>query len=149
MRAQGHSRSSLFLIELIIAIGFFSLGAAVCAQAFAKAHALTVQAQDLSFASTACSSAASVTRYTGGSLNGMREYFPTAFADSGDIAVCYDGDLAPCGPEDAAYTLRVSPGGNDGADNVRSAHIRMDAAGGDTIYALDLRWPAGEEAPHG
>lgn len=38
-----HSRSSLFLMELIIAILFFSLAGAVCIRLFAKSHLLSIQ----------------------------------------------------------------------------------------------------------
>ena len=38
-----HSRSSLFLMEMIIAILFFSLASAVCIQLFAKSHLLSTQ----------------------------------------------------------------------------------------------------------
>ena len=148
MRSQSGSRSSLFLIELIIAILFFSLGAAVCVQAFAKAHTLTAQARDLSFASSTVSSAASVVRYTDGALEDIQTYFPGAFADGEDIAVCYGSDLAPCGPEGAAYTLRIRTGGD--APDVRTAELRMDGRDGEEIYALALRWPAAaQEADHG
>ncbi len=146
MGSQNNTRSSLFLIELIIAILFFSLGAAVCVQAFVKAHTLTGQAQDLSFASSAVSSAASAVKYTDGSLEGIQAYFPQAFADGDEVAVDYDSDFAPCSDgADAAYTLRIRTGNED---DVRSASIRMDGLDGQTIYALDLRWPV-QEADHG
>ena len=138
MGSHNNTRSSLFLIELIIALLFFSLGSAVCVQAFAKAHALTVQARDLSFASSACSSAASVVKYTDGSLEQMRAYFPEAFADGQDVAVCYDGGFDPCQPRDAAYTLRIRTGA---VSPDRSASISVQDAEGQTLYALDLRWP--------
>ncbi|MCR5100771.1 MAG: hypothetical protein K6B41_05355 [Butyrivibrio sp.] len=41
MNHEVHSRSSLFLMELIIAIMFFSLASAVCIQLFAKAHIIS------------------------------------------------------------------------------------------------------------
>ena len=139
MRAQSNTRSSLFLIELIIAILFFSLGAAVCVQAFAKAHTLTGQARDLSFASSAVSSAASAVKYTDGSAGQLRPYLPGVFADGEDAAVCYDADLAPCqAGDDAAYTLHIHTEPMEGG---RTASIRMDSRDGETIYALQLTLP--------
>ena len=146
MGSQSNTRSSLFLIELIIAILFFSLGAAVCVQAFVKAHALTAQAQDLSFASSMCSSAASVVKYTDGSLESVQAYFPDAVAQDGGVAVCYDAGFAPCAEDEAAYTLRIhtQPG-----PDVWDAAIRMDGSDGQTIYELALHWPAPPEVSHG
>ena len=45
MKRTSNSRSSLFLIELIIAILFFSLVSAVCLRAFARSHILTENAE--------------------------------------------------------------------------------------------------------
>ena len=148
MGVKNSSRSSLFLIELIIAILFFSLGAAVCVQAFVKAHTLTAQAQDLSFASSAVSSAASVVKYTGGALEQIQEQFPGAFADGDGVAVCYDSQFAPCQTGDAVYTLRIQT--RDEGD-VRQADIRMEDHSGQTIYGLQLRYPAAQllEVRHG
>ena len=145
MGSQNNTRSSLFLIELIIAILFFSLGAAVCVQAFVKAHTLTGQARELSFASTAVSSAASAVKYTDGSLEALQVYFPEAFADGEGVAVGYDSGFSPCPGADAAYTLRIRTGDED---DVRSASISMDGRDGRSIYGLDLRWPV-QEADHG
>ncbi len=138
MGAQNKTRSSLFLIELIIAILFFSLGAAVCVQAFVRAHTLTGEARDLSFASSVVSSAANVVKYTDGDLADVQARFPGAYADGADIAVDYDSGFAPCGAEDAAYTLRIHT--EDGGAQ-RTAAIRMDGRDGNTIYELALHWP--------
>ena len=46
MKRTSNSRSSLFLIELIIAILFFSLVSAVFLRAFARSHILTENAPD-------------------------------------------------------------------------------------------------------
>ena len=133
------TRSSLFLIELIIAILFFSLGSAVCVQAFVKAHTVSREARDLSFASSTVSSAASVVKYAGDGLTGFQAYFPEARqADDGGYAVWYDGGFAPCEPADAVYTLRVLPGMEE---NARTARVWMDGRDGQTVYELDLRYP--------
>ena len=71
-----HSRSSLFLIELIIAILFFSAGSAVCVRAFAQARLMSQAAADLSFASAQVSAAASAVRYTDGSAASIAELSP-------------------------------------------------------------------------
>ncbi len=118
----------------------------MCVQAFAKAHTLTTRARDLSFASSAVSGAANVIKYTDGSPDQLQAYFPQAVADGEHIAVYYDADFAPCGKTDAAYAMRI----HTAADGlVRTANIRMDGPDGETIYALDLRWPDPEEVSHG
>ena len=138
MGPHNNTRSSLFLIELIIAILFFSVGSAVCVQAFVKAHTLTGQARDLSFASSTVSSAASVIKYTDGTLEQTRAYFPSAFALDEDIAVCFDGDFAPCGADAAVYTMLIH---TDAPGLTCSTEIRMEDQDGETLYGLSLVYP--------
>lgn len=45
-----HSKSSLFLMELIIALLFFSLASTVCIRLFVKAHALSARTVDQNYA---------------------------------------------------------------------------------------------------
>ncbi len=147
MDRHNNTRSSLFLIELIIAILFFSLGSAVCVQAFAKAHTLTAQARDLSFASSTVSAAANVIKSTDGSLAQVQEYFPQAVTDGENtIAVYYDAGFAPCSDADAAYTMRIT---TDAPGLIRTAGIRMFDRDGEKLYELFLSCPDPKEVSHG
>ena len=55
-------RSSIFLLELIIAILFFSLSGAVCTQVFVEARRLSREAEQLSEAACICSNCAELVR---------------------------------------------------------------------------------------
>ena len=133
------SSSRLFLIELIIAVLFFSLGSAVCVQAFVKAHLTSREARDLAFASSTVSSAASAVRFSGGEPEAFTALFPEAVSDgNGALVAYYAEDLSPCREDGAAYTLRVETG-REGA--VENAHISMYGDDDALIYALELRWP--------
>ena len=54
--------SSIFLLELIVSILFFSIAGAVCTQVFVKAHSLSVEAQQLAEAVGICSNCAELVR---------------------------------------------------------------------------------------
>lgn len=146
MGSHNNTRSSLFLIELIIAILFFSLGSAVCVQSFAKAHTLTSQARDLSFASSTVSSAASVIKYTDGSLEQVQAYFPAAHDEDGDVVACFDESFAPCTADDAAYIMLIH---TDAPGLVHTASIRMDGRDGEKLYELQISYPDPGEVSHG
>ena len=139
-----HSRSSLFLIELIIAILFFSAGSAVCIRAFSQAWLMSREAADLSFASAQVSSAASAVRYTDGSAEALRAYFPETEAleeegDSRTCAVYYDEDRQPCSAAEASYilTIRTIQDGNR-----TDAFLSMAGPDGESIYELNLCFPS-------
>lgn len=139
-----HSRSSLFLIELIIAILFFSAGSAVCIRAFSQAWLMSREAADLSFASAQVSSAASAVRYTDGSAESLRAYFPEAeeLAEDGNSRTCavyYDKERQLCSETNAAYILTIRTVQNG---NRTDASLSMTGTDGESIYELNLCFPA-------
>ena len=143
MSTRNSSKSSLFLIELIIAILFFSIGSAVCVRAFVKAHSLSTDAKDLSFASAQVSSMASVLKYTDRSYASIREHFPDAAKSGDDFLVFYDEEGTSCPEKDAVFTLHAETG-------MIHAQIYMEHAGADPLYELELRFVPqsdGKEAP--
>ena len=115
MSIRNSSKSSLFLIELIIAILFFAIGSAVCVRAFVKAHDLSMRAKDLSFASAQASSAASVLEYTDGSFSSFSTYFPDAEERGDAFLVYYDADQSLCSGNDAIYTMQIKISDEEGA----------------------------------
>lgn len=63
MRHKTNTRSSLFLMELIIAILFFSLAGAICLRMFAKSHHLSTDASDLNQAVRQADNVAELIKY--------------------------------------------------------------------------------------
>lgn len=140
MSRTNASRSNLFLMELMIAILFFSLGSAVCIQIFAKAHMVDQSARDLSFASAQVSSAASVIKYTENELLALKEFYPDITESGNGFMICYDKNYNEVSPSDAVYTLEIIPGNSNGME---TAHIQMTKKNSSApIYQLDLRYPA-------
>ena len=106
---RGRSASSLFLIELIIAIGFFAVASAVCLQLFVRARLVSIQSADLSRATLAAQSAAEAFRGVGGSLEKASALLGGQ-EDDGALTVWYGPDWNPCGRENAAYRLTLTRG---------------------------------------
>lgn len=117
--------SSIFLMELILAILFFSIASAVCVQIFVKSHLLSVESQALNHAVNKCSSVA--------------EYISVVSEDLeiGTVNIYYDKDFVECGEAEAEYVMSVDTSRDQGMVN---AHIEMKKsgqAGGKVIYELD------------
>ena len=121
MKYQRHNNtSSLFLLELILAVLFFSVASALCIQIFTKAHLMSQDARDLNFAVNEVSS--------------MAEQMPD---DSLQNATAYyNSSYASCEKADAVYVLTVH---YEPEDTLLKAHISMDTVA-DTrnIYTLDV-----------
>lgn len=103
-----HSKSGLFLMEIMFSILFFSIASAVCLQLFARAHTLSHDASVLDAAVTACQSAASVLEAEGADLLSER-YAGGKWADGSFTAPLDDCTLC-ISPEGDAYEIRALSG---------------------------------------
>ena len=121
MKYQRHNNtSSLFLLELILAVLFFSVASALCIQIFTKAHLMSQGARDLNFAVNEVSS--------------MAEQMPDGTLQ--DAAAYYDSSYASCEKADAVYVLTVH---YEPEDTLLKAHISMDTIDDNrNIYTLDV-----------
>ncbi len=130
--------SSLFLMELIIAILFFSAASAVCVQLFVKSHLLSQDAEELSHAVNECSGVAEVAEASDGAADcttTLKGLYPQAEdgGDTGaDLVIYYDKDFSPCTAEEAAYRLVLQLAQEDG---MLLADIRMTDMTADTRTA--------------
>lgn len=107
MHQQPDRRSSLFLMELIIAILFFSLAAAVCVRFFVKSHTLEAQSMDLNHAVSSAASVAEIVRSQDEPLTVLTELFPGGEASETTYSIFYDKDWILCSADHAAYTVRL------------------------------------------
>ncbi len=91
MRKQHAPKATLFLMELVIVLFFFSICAAICANVFGAAHQMAVNSDALSRGSMEVRSAASCYKAAEGDLqNTARLLNGVAEADS--VYVYYDKD---------------------------------------------------------
>ena len=159
MKYQRHNNtSSLFLLELILAVLFFSVASALCIQIFTKAHLMSQDARDLNFAVNEVSSmaeqisAGTLHSDTSASSDDTAASSDDTAASSGDTAsdpstqisndawqddtAYYDSSYASCEKADAVYVLTVH---YEPEDTLLKAHISMDTiADNRNIYTLDV-----------
>ena len=159
MKYQRHNNtSSLFLLELILAVLFFSVASALCIQIFTKAHLMSQDARDLNFAVNEVSSmaeqisAGTLHPATAASSDDTAASSDDTAASSGDTAsdpstqisndawqddtAYYDSSYASCEKADAVYVMTVH---YEPEDTLLKAHISMDTiADNRNIYTLDV-----------
>lgn len=145
MKYQRHNNtSSLFLLELILAVLFFSVASALCIQIFTKAHLMSQDARDLNFAVNEVSSMAeqisadTLHPDTAASSDDTASDPSTQMPDDSlqDAAAYYNSSYASCEKADAVYVLTVH---YEPEDTLLKAHISMDTvADNRNIYTLDV-----------
>ena len=118
MKVRESSKSSLFLLELMISIVFFALAAAGCVQVFAKAHMLSQEAGRLDMAVSVAQSLAE--ECSGSRMEDNQRYYD----ELGNV----------CGKEDGVYLAEILQTEQAGMNQI---HITvMDMKTQDTLYTL-------------
>lgn len=109
IQRRNGSKSGLFLMELIIAILFFSFASAICIQVFAKAHITSTQSRDLTAAITQAQSAAEAFKSCDGSPSDLADLLDAQQNDDG-LIVCYDKqwNRVSSGQETYRMTIQIT-----------------------------------------
>lgn len=107
--------SSLFLMELIIAIFFFTIFSAVCVQVFVKAHLMNQESFALNHAVSECSGVAEVISTSDSvdvAVDTLEDLHPYGRYDNRngnatnvDAEIYYDADFKECSKDKAEYLL--------------------------------------------
>lgn len=110
MNQQKHVKSSsLFLLELIFSILFFSLASAVCVQIFVKAHVMSETSRALNFAVNECSGMAELTTTCENpeeiSVLLAQLYSLADLTNFPKVNLYYDSTFKPCIYSEAKYQL--------------------------------------------
>ncbi len=130
---KSRSKSSLFLMELIIVLMFFSLCAATCMQIFANAKVKTDYSRDLTNASFAAESVAEVYKACGGDLEATAKKCGDADVNGSEMHVYYDKDWKTTAEDGASFVMTIT---ETEADDIEKAFIEIDYAGGENIFDI-------------
>lgn len=87
---ENNSRTSLFLMELIIAVFFFSLAAAVSIRLFVGAHKLTEKSTALSNATIWSQNLAEAFYESNGDVSKIAELYPYAYVTEDAVILFFD-----------------------------------------------------------
>lgn len=128
------SRTSLFLMEFIIAILFFSTASAVCMQLFTRAHVIDVKTRELNHAVSVSQSVAETLRGTDGALSSVAACFPQASVQGSRLLLSFDERWRNCPQADAAYQCMADFNHNEGLIDVHISVIRVSDQS--EIYSL-------------
>lgn len=124
--------SSLFLLELILAILFFSIASAVCVQLFVKSHLLSKDAEILSIAVNECSDAAEIILSADTAsevLERLYAAYPDAEKPNHQMTIPYDEN----------YDLNVSfSAGTENKVDVLAKITFQDRSAQEVIYELEI-----------
>lgn len=132
--------SSLFLLELIFAILFFSVASAVCVQVFVKSHILNQEAQILTLASQKTRDAAELLASTDSlseSFTILKDSYSDCCTEQKDsVTIFYDEDFSPCSAHVSVYQLTVEI---QEKSRLLCAHFTVSSAEEPSIFELETK----------
>ena len=141
---QPSRRSSLFLLELILAILLFILAATVCVQVFVKAHTIEAKSTELNQAIYASTSLAELFRSDEDLSATMQELYPLAMQQNDHYQIFYDQKWNLTSSSQAAYIvhLEITEG-----QSFLTGNISVKSSSDDLtdIYTLVLKKYSGKE----
>lgn len=126
------TRSSMFLMEIIVNLLLFSMLCVCSLQFFIKAYQLTENTTTLHHAVTACSNVASVYESGNGETNIIYDTYPYAIYVNDQILIYYDENYNECDREHGAYYILV-----ERADTtVNKISIRFYNTANESCYSI-------------
>ena len=106
---HNRSKSTLFLMELLIAILVFALCAAVCVKTFVTSHMMVLESKDRNNALIIAENCAEVHKALRGELEEASTVLGGRVSENGNtLVVYYDKKWQVCEEKDSAYTLSLT-----------------------------------------
>lgn len=125
------SRSSLLLIEIIIAILIFSVASAICLQLFAKSHTLSKRTEELDIAVREATSVSELLTYEDSLRKNLDRFYPYADITADSAVIYYDADFQPCERLQSYFQMDIQPSSRQ--DRIRAYTITVCRDGRDAI----------------
>jgi hypothetical protein len=115
MNSNPSRRSSLFLLELMIAIMFFCLCSAVCVRLFVQSHIISRDTQNLNMAMNETTNLAELFRGEDDFFDAFAAAYPEGELDTagGSFTIYYDADWTVCKKADAVYAVTAAVTADD------------------------------------
>lgn len=101
------SKSSMFLLEILINILLFSVLCVCSLQFFIKSYQLTESTTTLHHAVTACNNVAAVYKTGDGSTDIIKQTFPNSITGDGQIYIYYDENYQECDSQNVIYYITI------------------------------------------
>ncbi|MBR5578996.1 MAG: hypothetical protein IKW28_08385 [Lachnospiraceae bacterium] len=109
--SSGNHSSSLFLLELVVAILIFAMASALSLQFFARAHLWNNNAKALNFFSNECATVAEINGVSSSKealIENLLQLYPRSALSEGGFTLFYDETFTLCGRDKSRYVYTIS-----------------------------------------
>lgn len=135
MKTYRHSKASLFLMEIMLNILFFSILVTICLQLFMKAHSLSDSTTILHRAVSTCTSIAEVYQSSDDGKESILQIYPETTDQGNNMIIYFDEMFAACSKEEGCYYASITLN----ADSLDTAEILFfERENDEEIYSLSV-----------
>ena len=144
-KLKTHSRNSLFLMELILAICFLSLTSVTCVRLFAAAFRDREKARELNHAQELLTSFGEALEGWDGAFSSLEELFPDFTPQDGRLCASYSRSWKSVSPDEAFYQVLLAP---ELSSTEKGGLFLLKDSSGEELSQVRIRYPrtGGEEA---
>lgn len=137
-----HSKSGLFLMEMIFVLLFLGLTCGVCVRLFAASYMARVHAREDSHIQELITSAGEILEGTDGTVQNFLALMPDGVADHDSICYYFDKHWQNTSEESAVYKMRLVCSASDKVKEVHITFEKLQNANEETsLYTQTIRFP--------
>ena len=135
MKTYRHSKASLFLMEIMLNILFFSILVTICLQLFIKAHSISDSTTILHRAVSTCTSIAEIYQSGDDGKESILHIYPDATVQGDSIVIYFDEKFVSCTKEESSYHAFITID----SDDLHTAKIIFsEPDSSEEIYSLNV-----------
>lgn len=140
-KLTSHSKTGLFLMEMILSLLILSLASAACIQIFGAAYKNRAKARELNHIQELTLTVGEILEGCDGKAGTILALLPEGTTENGILKYYYDTNWQSCTAADAVYQMHLSP-----TDNAlkKGGNLSFYDAAGNELYNLSLRFPKAE-----
>ena len=137
-----HSKSGLFLMEMIFVLLFLGLTCGICVRLFAASYTARQKAREADHIQELVTSIGEILEGTDGTVSSFLKLMPDGIEDNGEICYYFDKKWQSSSKENAVYIMTVVL---SVSDTVKGADIRFSklSVGNEEaqLYSQTIRYP--------
>lgn len=137
-KIAAHSKSSLFLMEMLLSLLILALACTACVRLFAAARLQRQMAREYNHIQELIISAGELLEGWDGQSDSFALLLPYGEKEGDVLVCCYDQNWQNCSLEAAAYRMELLP---TLLETEKQAQLTFYNASGTELYGITLRFP--------
>lgn len=142
-KISSHSKTSLFLMEMIVSLFFLALTCTICIRLYADAAANRRQARQLNHIQELTVTMGEIREGTSGTPEDFLQLLPGGTADGNNLNYYFDHTWKSCSPEESVYQMHYE---DSSTAAQKKGTLTFSDSRQSILYEILLQFPSEKEA---